>query len=476
MRFLLFLFLIFGFISCKRESIAYDDLDVKQCDSLLRHTALNSRERALVVMRYCLLHTQGRGPLGVITSAHQDSCIMMLREVIAIAPADLQTDLKITLLPFYLSKLVSYNRDMNRRTRKLMSEIENSTLTPDQEAWYLNYKAQFYTIQRSPQEAFELCEQARKKFRKNNDKQGEFNSLSQMALLYLILKDYPAAIRYCDSAQYLEGYVPPVVDQQRLYSHYSILYVRIGEFGKAIEAFRKSGIDTIRNSTLVNLYISAGQYENALNIIDQQNEVLKDNPYRINYCLRSQAEIYEASGQYDRAAALRAEAIRFVEANRENIRKHYPKILGISLIFASVYAKQAEWVWKKGKCKEAIDLLRRAESLTLRNSNVEKEDIRILELLSQYYRETGDYRSALEIELKRDSLNTILTRKHTPVDYTEALARQEVEILKATLDKQRAELRTTRFTYLYVIFSVSLLAVCLILAILYYRSSRRIKK
>lgn len=476
MRFLLFLFLVLGFTSCKRESIAYEDLDVKQCDSLLRHTALNSQERALVVMRYCLLHTQGRGPLGVITSTHRDSCIAMLREVISIAPAGLQTDLKITLLPFYLSKLVSYNQDMSRKTRKLMSEIENSTLTPDQEAWYLNYKAQFCTIQRSPQEAFELCEQAREKFRKNNDKQGEFNSLSQMALLYLVLKDYPAAIRYCDSARYLEGYTPPRVDRQRLYSHYSILYIRMGEFDKAIEAFRRSGIDTIRNSTLVNLYITAGQYENALNIIEQQSEVLKDNPYRINYCLRSKAEIYEASGQYDRAAALRTEAIHLVEANSKNIRKYHPKILGISSIFASVYAKQAEWVWKKGKRKEAINLLRRAKVLTLRDGDVEKEDIRILELLSQYYREVRDYRSALEIELKRDSLNNILIRKHIPIDYTEALAHQEVEILNATLDKQKAELRTVRFTYLYVIFSVSLLVICLILAVLYYRSSRRIRK
>lgn len=464
--------------SCQTAKNPYAGLSIRQCDSLLEHTALSSRERTLVIMQYAHLHTQGDDNTNKITSSRQDSCLKMLREVLLLAPKDLSIDLKITILPFYFSKLTQHNPQINKEVRKIMSDIESSSLNSGQQARYLNYKAQYYTILRSPCKAFQFCEQAREKFRENKDKQGEFNILSQMALLYLIQKDYTTAIRYCDSAKNLQGHTPTSQEQQRLYSQYSVLYAHIGDYNRAIQARQLSGTDTIHNSSLANLYIAAGKYDKALHIIEQQYQEFKANPFRENYYLRSKAEIYEAAGKYEQAAIFRQQAIDMAEANSVSIRKRHPELPGIPVAFATVYATQAKWVWNKGNHQEAINLLRKAEMLTLRSVNVNKENIELLEQLAQYYRKQGDFRSALTTILRRDSLSELINSQNQSIsqDYFNKLSEQEIEILNATIDKQKAELHSTHCSHFYLILSLALLTLCIGLSLLYYRKIRKKEK
>ena len=456
-------------ISCTKESIPYSSMSAETCDSILKNTALSSSERAKVTLQYTILNTPGRGPIGRITSSKQDTCLIMLQEMIPLISGNLRTKLQIAILPFHLSKFFSYNPSERRKVRQIMSDIENSALTPEDEAWYLNYKAQFHILQRSPEEAFQLCEQARNKFRINNDLQGEFSALSQMSMLYLLTKDYLNALRYCDSAQNLTNFTPSVHDQQRLNHQYSILYDYLGAYEKAIIARRKSGQDTINNSALVNLYISAKQYSNALNILQKQKQANQNNPYRLNYYLRSEAEVYEASGQPDKAAIIRNQAIELAEGNSLSIKKKYPKIPGIPAAFAQIYATQAKWKWKNGKKQEAFELLRKAEILIERNQEIQKQHIPLIKSLAHYYQEFGDYHTALLISQRCDSLQKIIDARQTPENYQNILAEHELEMLNATISRQKAEKRAIFFSHTFKIIGTSLLLVLIIISIQYFR-------
>lgn len=466
---LLYIISLCVLISCTKESVPYSSMNAEMCDSILKNTALSCSERAKVTYQYILLHTPGRGPIRNTTSSKQDTCLAMLQEMIPLVTGNLRTKLQIAILPFHLSKFTSYTPGERHKFRQIMSDIENSTLTPEDEAWYLNYKAQFFILQRASAEAFRLCEEARNKFRINNDLQGEFCTLFQMSMLHMFTKDYLNALRYCDSAQNLNNYTPSPPDQQRLYHQYSILYSHLGAYEKAITARKKSGQDTISNSSLVNLYISAKQYSNALNILQHQKEANPSNLYRLNYYLRSEAEIYEALGQSDKAAILRNQAIQLAEENSRNIKKNRPDIPGIPSAFAQIYADQAEWKWKNGKRQEAFDLLQKAEILTRRNQEIKKEHIPLIKSLAHYYQEFGDYRTALLISQRCDSLQKIVDARHTPEDYENILAAHELEMLNATISKQKAEKRAIFFSHSFKVIGIGLLLACIILSIRYYR-------
>lgn len=464
------------FFSCTGDHDDYGQLTEQECYSLLKTTALSSAERAKVVRQYATLYTHNYNFTSQPTSRHADTCLAMLQEVIPLAPANLKPELQITMLPFCLSKLVDYNQEERRRLRNMMSDIENSKLTPQQQAKYLIYKAQFYTILRAHEQAFDFCEQARDKFRQNNDIEGEFNSLTQMSMLYLLQKDYMNSLRYCDSAFYLKGYTPSLRSLQRLYSQYSQLYANMELYDKAIAAFRKSGRDSLSNSFLANLYVAGKRYQEAINIINRQKELFATNPNRLNYCLRLEAEIFEASGEYTKAFETRSKAIQLIEENSRQINKKNPDIPGIPTAFVGIYTAQAEYAWKNGKPKEAFDLLHKAEILTLRAGQPRQDNIRTMALLTEYYRQTGKFHLALISSQRRDSLQAILSAQKQPADYEKIIAQHELEMLDATINKQKAEKQATHFSRTFIGLGVIFLSVVIILITLYCRTLVRIRK
>lgn len=476
MKILLFVIVLLSLVSCIDKQINYDSLTSKACDSLLKTTALSSSERAKVIGQYALLNTPTRDNINQITNNKRDSCLNMLQEAISLINGNLRTDLQIKMLPFCISKLSPNNTESHRQIRNLMSNIENSNMTTLQEAWYLSYKTQYYILQQASKEAFELCEKARHNFRLNNDLHGEFNTLSQISSLYLLRKDYRNALHYCDMAQNLPNHQLSFTEQQKLYNQYSILYGQLGDYNKAIQACQKSGIDTIKNYTLIHLYIAANRYEEALKIIQKQEALRNDDTFRINYNLRIKAEIYEANGQYEKAASIREKAISMAEENSLKIQKKHPNIPGIPSAFAPIYAKQAAWVWKKGNKNKAIALLQKAEILSIRNNNIQKEDFQLLKQLSDYYKQMGNYHSAFITDLRYDSLQKIYDKSHDTSLYQEILAEHELEMLDATISKQKAEHRITNYSYIFIISSIILSLIIITLIVLYRRNLKRLRK
>lgn len=474
MRFLIFIFLLLFLGACNHRSQSYySKYTIRECDSLLNTTALSARERASIIMQFAILHTPVRGNIQNLPATTQDSCLNMLTEALGLAPRDMHTDLKITILPFYISRLTSTSPQQNFKIKQLISQIENSPLTPQQEAWYLCHKIKYYTILKAHREALSLCKRTRQLFIGNKDKQGEFNLLLQMSIIHMILQNYDKALKYCKEAEELQKYHPTVCEQQKLNNQYALLYEHLGRYDEAIEAFRKCGRDSLQNFTFTDLYLKAGRYTEALKALEMlKQHTTPDQPFRNNFYARIEADIYEAAGEKEKAADLRNKAIHWAEKNAMSIREKNPGIPGIPLAFASTYASQAQWLWHKGQKEKAVTLLRKAENLAVRSPYISKENLRILDTLTRYFKILNNYQAAFQIQQQRDSLQYVLNAEDNQRKNQIRQVTHEIELLDSDIARQKAEIQSTQYQYILLIVSVIVLPLFIILTFLLYRYRR----
>lgn len=458
-------------VSCTKENTA-DRLPstAAQCDSLLA-TPLSTHQRTVVLKQAALLSYQSQMPVSTKTVGKSQLSLTYIGEAIAIAPADMLCDLKIEAIHYYTQniRIARYDTTARRIIRGLITDIEKERLTTDQKASYMQYKIDYYTQIRAYGEALELNDEVRAYIRANHDKQGEMYSFLVSGQLYYSLKDYQTALAYCDSARNVSGYIPTAEMQQKLYRQYSTTYKALRQYDKAIETFRKGCSDTLKNMALAELYLTAGRHAEALNYIDGYKKT-KPHPVILAHLTAYEAEAWEASGNRKHAAAVRQEAIRMVEENAATIRRTHPNLSGIPPAFVSVYAAQACWEWENGHRKKAIALLCNVQASESFNRQV---DIDLLEQLSGYYISLGNFREALHIHIRQDSIRQNMEKNAKDNIYREIIASHEAQLLNATIDKQQVRIHTMKQVRTFFIAITLALALSTMLFFLLYRQRQR---
>lgn len=467
---LLFLAIILLASCTKQNAAEYIPSTAAECDSLLA-TPLSPRHRAVVLKQAAQLNYQPGVPVSSKAAMKSRLSQKYIDEAIAIAPADMLCDLKIDAIHHYTNNVRITSRDTTARRiiQGLITDIENYRLTTDQKASYMQYKIDYYVQINAYREALALNNEVRSYIRANNDKQGEAYSFLVSGQLYYCLKDYQSALAYCDSARNVSGYTPTEKMQQKLYRQYSIIYKALRKYDKAIEAFRKGYTDTFKNATLIELYIAAGRHTEALNYINIYKET-DPHPVILSRLAAYEASVWEASGNRKRAALIRQEAIRMAEENAAAIQKTHPNPSGIPPAFIPVYAAQARWEWDNGHSKKAIALLSKAQALE--NSN-QQGYIDMLEQLSGYHISLGNFREALYIHFRQDSIRQEMGKSANDSIYREIIASHEAQLLNATIDKQQLRILSMKHDRTFFIAIAIALAVTTMLFFLLYRQRQR---
>lgn len=464
---LLFLAIILS-VSCTKENAA-DHLPstAAQCDSLLA-TPLSSRHRAVVLQQAAWLNRQSGIPIGTKAIRRSQLSPKYINEAIAIAPDDMLCGLKIDAIHYYTTNALS-DTTARRIIRRLITDIEKERLTTDQKASYMQYKINYYLQISAYREALELNADVRSYIRANKDKQGEAFSFLVSGQLYYCLKEYQTALAYADSARNVSGYTPTAEMQQKLYLQYSMIYKALHQYDKAIETFRKGRPDTLKNMILAELHLTAGRYSEALNYINSY-KATDPHPVILARLTAFEAKAWEASGNRKHAALIRQEAIRMAEENAAAIRRTHPDLSGIPSAFIPVYAAQARWEWDNGHRKKAIALLSKVQALKSFNQQV---DIDILEQLSGYHISLGNFREALHIHFRQDSIRLNMEKNAKDNTYREIIASHEAQLLNATIDKQQIRIHSMKHVRTFFIAIAISLSISTILFFLLYRHRHR---
>lgn len=459
------------FVSCTKENAAeYIPSTAEKCDSLLA-TPLSSRHRAVVLQQAAWLNYQSGIPIGTKAIKRNQLSLKYINEAIEIAPDDMLCDLKIDAIHHYTKNIYNsvHGTTARRIIQRLITDIEKEQLTTDQKASYMQYKINYYSQISAYREALELNTDVRSYIRANKDKQGEAFSFLVSGQLYYCLKEYQSALAYADSARNVSGYTPTAEMQKKLYLQYSMTYKALHQYDKAIETFRKGYSDTLKNMTLAELYITAGRYSEALNYINSY-KATDPHPVILARLTAYEAEAWESSGNRKHAALIRQEAIRMAEEKAATIRKTRSDLSGIAPAFIPVYAAQARWEWDNGHHKKAIALLSKAQALKSFNQQV---DIDMLEQLSGYHISLGNFREALHIHFRQDSIRQEMEKSVNDNIYREIIVSHEIQLLNTTIDKQQARILSMKHVRTFFITIAIALALTTMLFFFLYRQRQR---
>lgn len=483
MKQLLFLFVIFLSVSCSRETLPdYSSLTTSQCDSLLA-TSLSVRQRTAILRQAAF--TLKDNHIYIVSSTHlakQKRPRQLIDEAIAIAPADMLCDIKADAIHIYNVQNIEQDSSGRKVINRLISDLENQSLTPDERTRFLAYKAVYYQNIGFLRQALRINEELRHHLNKLDDKQATFAYFIQAARQYKTLKEYHKAIAYCDSAQCISGYVLTAQEQQMINMARSLNCEAIGDYDQAIEGSLKMYPDSNRyNHILVKLYKKAGRYAEGLSYI-RRNKTLAINLFQRAQITADEAEMLQISGDTILAEAVRREAIGMAEANASVIRnksiKENNTILqsriaymgGIPARFVPIYSKQAEWEWKRGRHRQALALLEKVQNISNTFPNI---TIDLYDQLASYYIQADDYQAGLRTHLRKDSIVRIKQEHNRDSLYREIIIAHESELLETTISAQRGQLRAMRQTRTLLSLLVILLITTATFFFLLFRNRQR---
>lgn len=225
---------------------------------------------------------------------------------------------------------------------------------------------------------------------------------------------------------------------------------------------------------MVDIYRNADSLPRALEVLRRLDTCEKKEFFRAGVWSQM-AEIFEKQGKDDSLKLYYRKAVAFWEKNYPN------KVLGKAL---PEYAAYSRILWKEGDKREAVDLLRKAVAYIPNyadNGATSNGGIHLLSYLnalmqlSEYYRERGESRLAMEMLFRRDSLRDKYVESdmwYKTMEFTERYRNQELK-MRVQLQQQQLKLRKSLLSGM-LLLCVALACIVLMLWKLYRQKQRRL--
>lgn len=483
MRILIFLLLLFS--GCNRiSSYTYDKYTSQECDSLVKITTLSPRTRAQVLVQYVYLHSpkELNSLSPIFTEEQADTFQHLLYEALAIAPADMKTDVKISILPFLLMR--TFRDDTKNKAlgefRQLIGELATSEMTPGQKITYRTYKRKYYwkigAYDEAVNEGWLLIHEART----TGDRETEARILTDLAQNYLSIKDYANTLKYLNKRDKI-GHNTPELQKNWLQANACrvMTYSEIGEHQKALQLFKRNAVDTLNNSSLAEFYLRAGKFKETIHYLQwykkQHHGQLHTNTL-INLRL-IEADANDSLGLYAEAHQLRREAIAAAYQQALSFRTQFQEQFDrLSPRTYHAICKLAQWEWLNGNKNTALvqldstieKICRRLQKTPHSTDSFQKAINDLCALSSGYHLKMGNYQKALDRKILQDSLMQSCSQAESLNRIKKEVTRQEVEMLNLTISQQQSELSRIHYSRLFFISLATIFAISILILILYF--------